>query len=812
MYSSTLVMLFTLTNVTAAPFLPTPQAPRTLQADDEEMLRAARLPYRGDDVLTFFRTRIAKITDPGQIQPWIDKLADKEEAVRDQAIGRLIGIGPGAIPLLRKVVNAGDKSRVEEAGKCLDLLDGPGAGDLALSALRAVDSVRPEGAVDVLLQYLPLADDESVMEQIQSVLTTLGEDSASRTALLTALKDEIPLRRIAAAQALVEGGGESNLSDVRPLLEDSSPQVRVRVALVLARNYYGEAIPVLIQSLPHLPEESWEQVDAYLQDLAGQWSVRGPEGADPISRRLRRDVWQAWWQGISNDDLLTEVRSRTLSNDEYFALEKEVARLADKDTKVSEAAAHALLLKSHGAIPLLQRASQADDKVLALAAEKCLQAIEDTAPSPVPPTVLKLLALRRPEGAVQALLAYAPFMNSEQEREQMCEVLHQIAFADGKTSSELVKTLQDPLSVRRSVAAVVLCRRGSLEHLGEARNLLRDPDPVVRFEVAQALIHRKEKNAVQVLIDLLTDLPTEKAWEAEEILTTLAGTEGPGTDGLQDQTSKEQARQAWTAWWNENQSQVDLTRVVGGPRTLGHLLVVESYNPAIRGGRVVEFDRKGKMLWEISGLRYPMYAEVVSQGRVLIAEQSNNQVMERDLKGKVIWTHAVPSPFYCQRLRNGNTFIATRNQLLMLDSRQKPVFTRPINGQTILGAACLRNGQIAYVTYQGNYVRTDSSGKELKTFNLPTIPQMGVSGAQVLPGDRVLVSSTQQGMVVEFDEHGKERWRVSIPAPGNPHRQPDGNTLIVGMSSTRVYEVNRVGKIVSEETDLPYRPWRVSRR
>jgi HEAT repeat protein len=798
--------------MTAAPVVPSPEPQRALEAGDEEMLRSARLPYQGDEVLTFFRTRIAKITDPEQIQPWIAKLADEDRAVRGQAVGRLISIGPGAIPLLRKAVNAGEKAGAEEANQCLDLLDGPGAADLVVSAVRAVDVARPAGTAEVLLEYLPLADDEGVVEQVQAVLNAPGDDPGFRAALLAALKDEVPLRRTAAARALVEGGGESSLFEVRPLLEDSSADVRVGVALALARHYHGEAIPVLIQSLAHLPEDSWEEVDGYLQELAGQWAVRGPEGTDPVSRRLRREVWQAWWQGISNDDLLAEVHARTLSDEEYVTLEKEVARLADRDATVSDAAAHALLLKPHGAIPLLQRARQSDDKVLALAAEKCLQAIEENAPSPVPSTVLKLLALRRPEGAVPALLAYAPFATGETEREQLGEVLRRLAIADGELSAELIKALRDPLGARRSLAAVVLCRRGSLPHLGEVRTLLKDPDPAVRFEVAQALIQRGEKNAVPALIDLLPDLPMDRAWEAEDILTTLAGSGGPAVEGLQDQAKKEQARQAWTAWWNENHNRVDLTRVVGGPRALGHLLVVESYNPAIRAGRVAEFDRKGKMLWEITGLRYPMYAEVVSQGRVLIAEQSNNQVMERDLKGKVISTHAVPSPFYCQRLRNGNTFIATRNQLLMLDSKQKPVFTRPINGQTVLGAACLRNGQIAYVTYQGNYVRLDASGKELKTFHLPTIPQMGVSGAEVLPGDRVLVSSSQQGTVVEYDEHGKERWRVSIPAPGNPHREPDGNTLVVGMSSTRVYEVNRAGKIVSEEKDLPYRPWRVSRR
>src|SRR6185312_6786430 len=115
-------------------------------------------------------------------------------------------------------------------------------------------------------------------------------------AVLKALADPSPVRRGAAANALSKAGGTLFHADIRPLLADKRPSVRLRVALGLVSAYDPEAVPVLVDLLAHLEPAQRVPVEEYLSGLAGEWAVGAPKGGDALSRRLRRDVWAAWWK------------------------------------------------------------------------------------------------------------------------------------------------------------------------------------------------------------------------------------------------------------------------------------------------------------------------------------------------------------------------------------------------------------------------------------------------------------------------------------------------------------------------------------
>src|SRR5207249_4736901 len=120
-------------------------------------------------------------------------------------------------------------------------------------------------------------------------------------------------------------------------------------------------------------------------------------------------------------------------------------------------------------------------------------------------------------------------------------------------------------------------------------------------------------------------------------------------------------RDAWLQWYKENRPAIKLTKPIG-QRTLGYTILVY-YLEATPDGSIVELDRNNKKRWEITNLRRPLAAQVLPGNRVLIAENDANLVSERDFKGKVLWQKALNSqPVSCQRLPNGHTFIATRNQ------------------------------------------------------------------------------------------------------------------------------------------------------
>ena len=131
--------------------------------------------------------------------------------------------------------------------------------------------------------------------------------------------------------------------------------------------------------------------------------------------------------------------------------------------------------------------------------------------------------------------------------------------------------------------------------------------------------------------------------------------------------------------------------------------------------------------------------------------------------------------------------------------------------ETILDAQPLRDGHIAYMTYQGNYYRLDRTGKEVKHFRFPFNPAVGLSGGAVLHGDHVLVSVYATNKITEYDADGKTVWEATVAQPGTPTRLPNGNTLVVS-ANARIVELDRSGKVVSELKDLAVRPWRVYRR
>jgi hypothetical protein len=226
----------------------------------------------------------------------------------------------------------------------------------------------------------------------------------------------------------------------------------------------------------------------------------------------------------------------------------------------------------------------------------------------------------------------------------------------------------------------------------------------------------------------------------------------------------------------------------------------------------MELDASGKIRWEMSGLQYPMSAQVLGNDRVLSAEQTRNRVVEMDTKGKVLWEKPVNQAFVVFRSRNGNTYVAGRNQVTEFDRAGKQLYTINVPSDTIMAAQKFKDGTSAYLTYQGNYHRLDANGKEIKTFRVPYDLNFGMSGAEVLPNDHVLIAVNQLNKVTEYDDKGKAVLTINCNYPGSPTRLPNGNTLITTYNYTRITEVDRNGKVVSETKDIPYRPWKAYRR
>jgi outer membrane protein assembly factor BamB len=246
---------------------------------------------------------------------------------------------------------------------------------------------------------------------------------------------------------------------------------------------------------------------------------------------------------------------------------------------------------------------------------------------------------------------------------------------------------------------------------------------------------------------------------------------------------------------------------------LGLTVICEFDSTRNGSGQAWEFGRDFKPRWKIEGLQGPMDAHVLPGNKVLIAEYYGNRVTERDLKGAVVWEHkvAVTFPIACQRLPNGNTFIATYNNLIEVTREHKEVYNhnRGADGQ-IYSAEKVRNGHVVYITQRGKVVEFDPrNGKEICSFNVGNPGAW--CGIEWLPNGRYLVSLMGSGKVMEVDRSGKAHWEITVTGAHQTLRLANGHTLVVCMNNKRLVEVDRTGKIIWEKP-MEGRPWRVHRR
>ncbi len=765
---------------------------------DEARLKAAGLATDGPGLLTFFRLRTKGEVSAEKLAELLEQLEDKAPARREKACAELVAIGPPAIPLLRQAARDADNPEVASlARRCLRALVGDSAG-LTASAVRLLGQRRPAGTAEVVLAYLPHAENDRVLEQCRNVLMSVAyTKGAPDPALLKALEDEHPLRRAMAVVAVCSRGSAEPRATLRKLLNDKMPSVRLRASLALSKANDPKAVSTMIALLGDLSTEQAREVEAFLGDLAQEQAPNVPVGEDEVSRQRARDAWARWWLDTEGPGLLEEVKKRTLTEAMHKKALALIENLADDAFEVRQESE--MELRKMGAVikPLLKQALKHDDLEVRTRTAKCLALLEKEKAPPLSGVTARLIALRKPKGAVEVLLAYMPFQEDDEAvQEQVQKALNSVAYEGGKANPLLVKALADKNAYRRAGAAEALCHGPMGPNLATIRGLLKDKEPMVRLKVALALSSANEPDGVPVLAALIGEVSGELSIMAEEYLAKIAGDSAPkplpeGEDGRKKRST------AWAKWWDDNKTRVVLLdrNAQTDREPFRNLTLLIQTNMQ----KIMEVDRSGKMRWEITGLLNPWDAFVLPGNRVLITEYSGMRVTERNFKGDVLWQKQFPNyPMYAERLKNGNTFVVFRNQLLEITRGGREVFKidRP---NDVMSARKLPNGQVVFVTNNRQVIRLDRNGKELKTF---AISNVAYNSNEVLNNGHVLIPQGWNNRTEEYDATGKlVRAFTSVQQPVHAVRLPNGNTLVSSSQSFpayKLFEVDRDGKIVHE--------------
>ncbi len=504
--------------------------------------------------------------------------------------------------------------------------------------------------------------------------------------------------------------------------------------------------------------------------------------------------------------LLAFFRARTLTQAEQDRLAGAINNLGDDSFEVREKASADLTAAGRLALAYLKPALEAKDIEIVCRARRCIDEISRVQDSSLIPAAARVIGVKRPDGATEALLACLPWLDDESTHEAVFQALTLTGLKDGAAVPALTAAAKDKDPTRRAAAAFVL-GRGNVETRRAATPLLADADPKVRFQAASALLRAGHPGAVPALLALLTDSPTVVAWQAEDMLCRLGGDKapvvsiGPGTEA-----ERRKARDTWEAWWKENGDKIDLAKVNLDEVAMTGTVVAEL------GGKVWEIGPDMKPRWEFSGANSPIDARLLPGGRVLVAEHGGQRVTERDRKGNILWEHKVTSqPVVCQRLPNGNTFIATYQELLEVTPDKKVLYThKSLNGM-IYHAEKLRDGRFIYVTSNSSIVELDPTGKQTRTVSTNAAGNTsGWASVERLANGNYLVALYSNSKVAELDPAGKVVSSFTAPQPGHASRLRNGNTLVANIEGRTVVEYDRDGKAVwtVQSPGRPFHAWR----
>jgi hypothetical protein len=503
--------------------------------------------------------------------------------------------------------------------------------------------------------------------------------------------------------------------------------------------------------------------------------------------------------------LMEFLRKQVLKDVDRARVEALVRRLGDDAYAVREKATKDLVVCGPGARPLLRAALRSADREVARRAEHCLMQIERATDPEVVGAAVRVLASRKPPGAAAALLDFLPAAEDPRLAAEVGEALSAVAAHGGKADLAVVRGLEDRDPIRRGAAGEALCRANLPEMLPAVRKLLRDAEPLVRRQAALALAEARENEAVPVLVALVAELPRPAAERVEETLYLLAGDDVP--PGCDDEDAARR-HAAWEGWWAAHGRTLDLRRTGRPTRSLGYTLIAQL---SLQGeGEVLETDATGRVRWRRKGLHHPIDVQLLNGDRFLVAEHESRTVTEKTLEGKVLWQRTVPGVLLgARRLESGRTFVVTRDRVFEVDAEggESHAVDRP---SADVAAACrLRDGQTVLVTTNGQCLRIDAEGREVKGFPVGVVMSVG-SHIDVSPAGHVLVPLYSRNQVVEYDGAGKPVWSASVARPSSVQRLPSGHLLVGSRPARAIVEIDRRGEEVwrQRSTGYPLFAWR----
>lgn len=389
----------------------------------------------------------------------------------------------------------------------------------------------------------------------------------------------------------------------------------------------------------------------------------------------------------------------------------------------------------------------------------------------------------------ESLLNLAPLLDTDHLVHSAASAILSTATAEDRARLTAAVVGDQPIAQAISIGG--LAKIAGAEAKDSLTKVIATGDERSKLSGARALANLGERESLKTFIELLSAENPRTRLRSHQALRALSGKQISFSPEAKPE-DRAKSIDEWKKWVEGDGLTAKLTvPLPENDLPLGRTLFV-SYGQST----VVELDSDKKERWRARVMN-PWCCQGLPNGNRLIAgfAQGQNSVVEFNDEGKEIWRKdRLPGiPYSVQRLENGNTLVACKDQQQIVEispdgtTKSTQVPGHPMHAQR------LENGNTLIALQQGSKV-IEMDAKNQTVWEV--LNMNGPCFAQRLESGNTLIVQMHTGQVVEVGATGKPVWtsRVPLVNPMCAQRLANGNTLIA--DNNGVTEVDAAGQQV----------------
>lgn len=416
-----------------------------------------------------------------------------------------------------------------------------------------------------------------------------------------------------------------------------------------------------------------------------------------------------------------------------------------------------------------------------------------------------LIAIRKhkPAGAIPVIMQAGPLYGTPHLQNAARMAVRDLAIKEDVAGFR--KSLNSKDLVTRRLAVAGLSRIDAKPVTDALKTAIKDSDESLRLEAAVALCNRIDADGLTVLANLLTSKNLQMRIRASRYLRRITGKRFQFV-AFEKTETRSKAAEAWKNWVATNGKSASLTPVAEDALLLGRTLVANQSN-----NHVIEYGADGKIAKRIP-VSAPSAVLGLPDGHRLIASTGRNTITEYDGSWNVVRTISTASkgqPYSLRLLENGNILVAMYSSRRVVEyDRKGNVKWEAVVAGNASDAYRMSNGNTLVSIYGYYYGKSGSFGSRrstrlssrTSTGQLIEIDKAGKIvkehnaasrpwSASQLENGNLLVADYTKRLVTEIDAKGKTVWqKAGLNGPLHAQRLPDGNTLIVHSRGVSEYD------------------------